>query len=107
MKNFYAIVADGASHIYADGGGGFRGGVRFMDVEAENPVQAFLKLYYRLAEDHSDITALKGPGQDYMLGFTAEEWEEVARQPIRLKVSEAPTPIGDAQIQAIQETPFV
>jgi hypothetical protein len=105
MKTFYAIVADGASHAHANGGGGFRGVMRFMNADGENRVQAFLSLYDRLAEDHSDITALKGPGQHYMLGFTIEEWEEIAQQPIHLKVVEAPA--GDAQIQAIQETPFV
>ena len=103
MQTYYALVADGASYTYP-GGGEFIGVNRFMDEDAENRVQAFLRLYERLAEDHSDITALKAPGHAFMLGFTAEEWEEVARQPIRLRVSEMPD--GDAQIQAIQETPF-
>jgi hypothetical protein len=103
MQTYYALVADGASYTHANGGG-FVGINRIMEADAENRVQAFLRLYERLAEDHSNITALKASGQKYMLGFTAEEWEEVARQPIRLRVSEVPD--GDAQIQLLQETPI-
>jgi len=103
MKTFYALVADGSSYAHANGGG-FVGVNRFMDTEAESRVQAFLQLYRRLSKDHSEITALKASHQNYMLGFTAEEWEEIARQPIRLKVSEMPA--AGAQIQAIQETRF-
>jgi hypothetical protein len=104
MKTFYVAVADGASETHANGGR-FMGGMRYIDVEAENRVQAFLKMYHILSEDHSDITALKNSGQDYMLGFTADEWEEIAQQPIRLKVVEVQG--GDAQIQDIRETPFL
>jgi hypothetical protein len=104
MKTFYFAVADGASWPTPDGGK-FGGTMRFMDEDGENRVEAFRKLYDRLAEDHSDITALIKPGQDYMLGFTAKEWDEIAGQPIRLRVSE--TLAGDAQIQLIQETPFI
>ncbi|MDT7543611.1 MAG: hypothetical protein QOE33_3515 [Acidobacteriota bacterium] len=105
MKTFYALVAEGASYVTANGsGGGFAGVNSFMETEAEDRVQALLNLYHRLSNDHSEITALKTDFQQYALGFTAEEWERVASQPIRLKVSEMPE--GTAQIQAIQETPF-
>lgn len=100
MQTYYALVADGASHTFP-GGGGFVGVNRIMAAEAENRVQAFLKLYEELSEGHSDITAFLPSGERYMLGFTAEEWEEVASQPIRLRVSEMPD--GDAQIQLIQD----
>lgn len=103
MQTYYALVAVGSSHTHASGGG-FAGVMRFMNTEAENRVQAFLQLYRMLSEDHSHITALKTSFQKYMLGFTAEEWGQVATQPIRLKVAEMPE--GDAQIQAIEETPF-
>ena len=106
MKTFYALVAVGASYAIANGsGGGFAGVNRFMEIEAENRVQAFLSLYHRLSQDHSEISVLRTSSQQYMLGFTAEEWEQVASQPIRLKVSEMPE--GTVQIQAIQETPFI
>jgi hypothetical protein len=105
MRTFYVLVAVGAYSANASGtGGSFAGVNRFMETEAENRVQAFLNIYHRLSEEHSEITALRTGSQKYMLGFTAEEWEQVASQPIRLKVSEMPE--GTAQIQAIQETPF-
>jgi hypothetical protein len=104
MKTFYFAVADGASITYP-GGGKFGGIMRYMDEDGENRVDAFLKLYDRLTEDHSDITALIQADQDYMLGFNADEWKKVAQQPIHLRVVE--TLAGDAQIQLIQEMPFV
>lgn len=103
MQTYYALVAVGSSYAHANGGD-FLGVNCFMNTEAENRVQAFLQLYRRLSEDHSQITALKTSFQKYMLDFTAEEWEQIAAQSIRLKVAEMPE--GDAQIQAIQETPF-
>jgi hypothetical protein len=103
MQTYHALVADGASYTH-ENGGGFVGVNRFMEADAENRVQAFLRLYEILAEDHSDITAFKPPGERYMLGFTAEEWEEVARQPIRLRVSEMSD--GDTQIQLLQDRPI-
>lgn len=103
MQNYYALVADGASYTFP-GGGGFVGINRVMEADAENRVQAFLRIYERLAEDYSDITAFLPSGEKYMLGFTAEEWEEVARQPIRLRVLEVPA--GDVQIQLIQDRPI-
>lgn len=100
MKTFHVLVAEGASYAIANGaGGGFAGVNRFMETEAENRVQAFLNIYHELSKEHSEISALITGSQRYMLGFTAEEWEQVASQPIRLKVSEMPE--GTAQIQAI------
>jgi hypothetical protein len=103
MPTFYARLALGSTKT-TEGTTSFSGVADTMSVEADNRVQAFLQVYRNLREEYSDITALKAEGQDFILGFTAEEWDTVAQQPIRLRVVQYPD--GDAQIQAIQTEPF-
>ncbi len=104
MPTFYAVLTEGSSQNRGSGES-YVGRQFHMDVEAENRVQAFLEIYRRLAEDYLDITALRNEKQSYMLGFTAEKWDEISKQPIRLKVFDYPR--GDVQIQGIQDRPYI
>ena len=106
MQTYYALTATGSSYTFASGAGrGFAGINGFMETEAEDRVQAILNLYHRLSEDNAEITALKTDFQDFMLGLTAEEWDELSKHNIRIKEG-YPEKAG-VQIQAISETPFV
>ena len=106
MATFYALIARGASYSINNGAGrGFQGLNGFIETDAENRVQAFIQLHRRLSEHNSEITALKTTFQDRMLGFTAEEWDEIAKAGICIKEG-YPEKEG-VQIQAIQETPFI
>lgn len=106
MQTYYALIATGSSYTFANGAGrGFNGINGFMEAEAENRVQAVLKFCYRLSEENVEVTALKTDFQDYMLGLTAEEWDELSKHGIRIKEG-YPEQAG-VQIQAISETPFV
>jgi hypothetical protein len=105
MQTFYALVSKGASYSFANGiASGFRGRQDFMQTEAENRVQAFLQIYRRLFKYNSVITALKTERQNYMLGFTAEEWDLIAKEGIHIKEG-YPDKAG-VLIQAISNIPF-
>lgn len=104
MKTYYALIARVVSHTH-EHGRGHAGQLDFIDTEAESRVEAILKFYQRLSEDNSEITALKTDSQAFMLGLTAEEWDELSRQPIRIK--EGYPEKSGVQIQAISETPFI
>ncbi len=106
MKNFYALITTGSSYSFANGAGcGFNGINGFMETEAENRAQAILNLYRNLSKDNSEITALKTDSQNFMLGLSAEEWDDLSTQDICIKEG-YPAGAG-VQIQAISETPFV
>ena len=106
MKAYYALLARGSSYRFANGSGrGFAGQNDFVQVEANNLVEAFLKIYQQLSEEKVEISALKVQGQDFVLGFSAGEWEELSNYDIRIKESTVPEN-GGIQIQAIRDVPF-
>jgi len=106
MQTYYALIATGASYTFANGvGRGFNGINGFVEAEAENRVQAILKLHRRLSEENAEVTALKTDFQDYMLGLTADEWDELSKHGIRIREG-YPEQAG-VQIQAISETPLI
>lgn len=104
MKTFYALIARGKSYKF-ENGGGFNGMNDFVQTEAENQVQAFLQIYRELKEETSDITALKTDFQDYMLGFSADEWNEISKES-DIRIREGYPENEGIQIQAIRDTPF-
>ncbi|MDQ1558634.1 MAG: hypothetical protein QOD32_1694 [Pyrinomonadaceae bacterium] len=106
MQTYYALIATGSSYTFANGAGHRFNGINgFMESAAENRVQAILNLYRKLSEDNEEVTALKTESQNFMLGLTAEEWDELSKHDIRIKEG-YPEKAG-VQIQAISETPFV
>lgn len=105
MKSYYALIVRGSSSVSSDGlNHRFFGQNDFVDTEAENIVQAFLKIYSELSKEGVEITALKTDFQERMLGFTEEEFDEISKTDIRIREG-YPTKTG-IQIQAIRDVPF-
>lgn len=105
MQTYYAQFGTCASHILRNGSVvGFNGVSGSMEIEAENRAHAFLQLYHKLSEDHQEITVQRTTSQGFVLGFTAEEWDAISKEPIRIK--EGIPEIGGVQIQAIIDTPI-
>jgi hypothetical protein len=104
MKQYYSLVARGQT-TKTEHGKSFFGMNGFLSVEAENRVQAFQKIYAHLSEETSDITAVRPDGEKYLLGFSADEWNEVSDLK-DVRISEGYPEQEGIQIQGIRDVPY-
>lgn len=108
MKTYHALIARGHSYKLSYCGAlvrGFEGINGSLSVDAEDRVDAFLKIYRQVSSEGVEITGLRVDGQPFMLGFSTEEWEAILKADVRIEEAIVPRN-GGIQIQGIHDTPF-